>query len=995
MRWTSTPDANRYQQRRMVHWFNPPHSIRIGIESFIGVLFGPFTDRREMQAALGPRQTIYPYEEDQGSRKEFWLDFIADTGDGWNSTYTMAWLLAQPSLTFTHQEQSLVLPRGRILIMGGDEVYPIANEDQYRYRTKGPYDAALPKLKGKEGPDLFAIPGNHDWYDGLLSFLRTFCQSRDIGAWNTRQSRSYFAIKLPYNWWLWGVDTQLRSDIDKPQLDYFTWVCKDNMKKGDRVILVAPVPGWLHVNRDERERQQDDAERGPHRILEFLEEQLIRKNGFDLCLTLAGDQHHYARYEDTTGTRHKISSGGGGAFLHGTHTLPRHLPLKEDDRTIVYFKTTAYPTAAASRKLVLGNLLFPFKNPLFSWWILGTLYLLHAWMLQLGSQDLATPFSKQLLRIPASDWLVPGRFFLPQALWSILDAYLDVIRVTPEVLIFPVGLLLGLTLFCTPRQRSYSFLAVRKLIGGILHAPLHWLLSLILFWAFVSVNSLFIPWFMSLLPISLRDQLATWFPRLLFSVEMIFIGGLAGGFLFGLYLLLANRVFHYHDETAFSSLRIQDYKNFLRLKISPQELSVYPIGVDKVPRRWRMKPANGQTSRFEPVDRQITPLLIEDPIVIRGSAPGLQVASHEQGIGFTFQETMEGWFSMDRISAMLPAEGAARGQIANTKLTLNLTVQINNLDRFICDEQHRGLLHAQIVFPALSPTPIRARNGFVALFARYAQTARKRMIYELAFTFKGQDYYLAGEKLVEDEPGIDFWKDTTTLQTRLHLGQSKSGQVVGAGILRITLPGLLRQTASMRALNAASCRERFQAFGVFLFFFANEMWDSYFKRAKGVSFKALFFPWLGLGAFYVVHAWALGADFVSQLGGIHLGEVIRSLWTAYRDAFTASPWIIALPLALWLCLTLYSIKQDAFPRLDRSARFWRTVLSLLHTGAHMFLNLMLIWAFVHLNAGVLARLGAIPTKTLLALEMFLVGGYAAGLLFRILKQVKLRRPYVG
>ena len=58
--------------------------------------------------------------------------------------------------------------------------------------------AAVP-AGGRARPSLYAVPGNHDWYDGLTAFLRLFARQRDatIGGWRTRQSRSYFAVRLP------------------------------------------------------------------------------------------------------------------------------------------------------------------------------------------------------------------------------------------------------------------------------------------------------------------------------------------------------------------------------------------------------------------------------------------------------------------------------------------------------------------------------------------------------------------------------------------------------------------------------------------------------------------------------------------------------------------------------------------------------------------------------------------------------------------------------
>lgn len=58
---------------------------------------------------------------DQFSEKDdIWFDFMADTGDGGNSSYTVARLLAQPSLRVTTNESVLSLPRGNLLLIGGD-----------------------------------------------------------------------------------------------------------------------------------------------------------------------------------------------------------------------------------------------------------------------------------------------------------------------------------------------------------------------------------------------------------------------------------------------------------------------------------------------------------------------------------------------------------------------------------------------------------------------------------------------------------------------------------------------------------------------------------------------------------------------------------------------------------------------------------------------------------------------------------------------------------
>src|SRR4029450_7416960 len=112
------------------------------------------------------------------------------------------------------------LPRGRILVLGGAEVYPVASPEGYDHRLEGPWRAALP-WTGPPSATLYAIPGNHDWFDGLTGFMRLFGQGRWIGGWRTHQTRSYFAAQLPHRWWLWGVDIQSDALIDEPQLDFF------------------------------------------------------------------------------------------------------------------------------------------------------------------------------------------------------------------------------------------------------------------------------------------------------------------------------------------------------------------------------------------------------------------------------------------------------------------------------------------------------------------------------------------------------------------------------------------------------------------------------------------------------------------------------------------------------------------------------------------------------------------------------------------------------
>src|SRR5262249_15678846 len=170
--------------------------------------------------------------------------------------------LAQEKLRFSAQDakdKDCGLRRADILIFGGDEVYPVASHEKYEDRLVKPYQSALepkfnqraraPKPETLPLPHVYAIPGNHDWYDTLTAFTRVFCDEKvkefGGGSWKAPQNRSYFALRLPGNWWLIGIDLQLNSDLDTVQLQYFEMVA-EKMRPGDRIILCSPEPYWAY-----------------------------------------------------------------------------------------------------------------------------------------------------------------------------------------------------------------------------------------------------------------------------------------------------------------------------------------------------------------------------------------------------------------------------------------------------------------------------------------------------------------------------------------------------------------------------------------------------------------------------------------------------------------------------------------------------------------------------------------------------------------------------
>jgi hypothetical protein len=558
------------KQSRMVGWYDPGQLLRTGKEVVVSGLLGVRADYRLLES-LAAKQDIY---DDYMSEREIWIDYVADVGDGWDPTYTIASLLAAESLQvapLSGPGESVTTERGRILIMGGDEVYPVANREAYMERTVGPFTSAFPERHPCH-PDLFAIPGNHDWYDGLVSFTRLFCQGRAIGGWRTRQKRSYFALQLPHRWWLWGVDIQLESDIDQLQLEYFRKAA-GKMNPGDRVILATAEPHWIYGNIYDPKLQQN---------LAFLEENIIGQAKAKLQVVLAGDLHHYRRHEATDASQVQlITSGGGGAFLHSTYGPPVE-EIRVGAAALLYRRKAEFPSQEISRRLLRLDLGFLFLNPRFGL-LTGVLYFL------IGSA-LGPELQEDLSRLPVSavNLFTALGFALRSAVGTLAGLLLTSLIVG------------GFISFTDTHKRAYRFLA------GSLHAFANLLAVLLIGWVLVRSEA----YVTNLARHSLPATIAI-------AVSLFLGGYIAGSCIMGLYLYVSLRFFRRHSNEAFSALHIPDYKNFLRLHIDSEGvLTIFPIGVVKIPRKWQALVSRKESDPvFVPAGAHtIDAGLIEEPI---------------------------------------------------------------------------------------------------------------------------------------------------------------------------------------------------------------------------------------------------------------------------------------------------------------------------------------------------------------------------------------------
>jgi hypothetical protein len=322
--------------------------------------------------------------------RPLWVDFVADTGDDRDVSQAVARMLFG-SYSVDGDGGPRVLPRGDVLLFGGDTAYPVATGEEIARRLVVPWNDALRERSGDEERRrvLLGIPGNHDWYDGLDGFGRLFRRNphgtlgdddeprsalgrrhlkREAGivarqlhidelggivrglaaAW--RSVRAFVAgEKIPRprrlaligydpvqdaSYWALPLAPGLEAwgvDRQLGRLDYrqrLFFADRRRTAPSGKLLFVAPDPALAYGEKH--------APGG--RMLSACRLSLER----DAILYLTGDAHHYERRVPGPKSAHVIA-GGGGAFLHGTRMAPSPGGPAE----------CAYPDAATSRRLLI------------------------------------------------------------------------------------------------------------------------------------------------------------------------------------------------------------------------------------------------------------------------------------------------------------------------------------------------------------------------------------------------------------------------------------------------------------------------------------------------------------------------------------------------------------------------------------------------------------------------------------------------------------------
>ncbi|WP_242906738.1 metallophosphoesterase family protein [Actinomadura terrae] len=301
-------------------------------------LFGDPADaiRRRCVTALRERGTPAAFTVHRSS-PEFSFVLVGDTGEGDKSQYAVV-----PPLLHAAAGTDF-------MVIASDVIYPAGDAAEYPAKFFRPY-------KDYPAP-IYAVPGNHDWYDGLRGFLHVFCDLdvdcapppwrgplafvprlfwrasgtvepsvlaearrtyRGAPGQQAAQPGPYWAIDTP-SLRIVGIDTGITGRIDRDQGEWLREVSAGPKPK----MLVTGKP--LYVDDDLRPCPIEGG---------GTVDEIVRDPAHHYVAAIGGDIHNYQHYPvtlDDGRVLHYIVSGGGGAFMHATHVIPRTHVVDEAD----------------------------------------------------------------------------------------------------------------------------------------------------------------------------------------------------------------------------------------------------------------------------------------------------------------------------------------------------------------------------------------------------------------------------------------------------------------------------------------------------------------------------------------------------------------------------------------------------------------------------------------------------------------------------------------
>ena len=201
--------------------------------------------------------------------------------------------------------------------------------------------------------------------------------------------------------------------------------------------------------------------------------------------------------------------------------------------------------------------------------------------------------------------------------------------------------------------------------------------------------------------------------------------------------------------------------------------------------------------------------------------------------GVTFSEKLEGWIGARELDVN---QGVITGRRDDTRLLLELEMDVPDVDAVVRDTGSPAQARGYVSSPLLGGRCEVLEGSTFHLLQARPEHRSFRMLYRL-FTRDagGAPVTVSGFKVVFDDRGWDVWTDTTSLHTRLLRGhldkdaEDRAGadEVLGAGIVEITLPVFLRLMVGMKGDVGDRLRFGRAFFGT--------LWDVYSGRAGSIQ----------------------------------------------------------------------------------------------------------------------------------------------------------------
>ena len=179
-------------------------------------------------------------------------------------------------------------------------------------------------------------------------------------------------------------------------------------------------------------------------------------------------------------------------------------------------------------------------------------------------------------------------------------------------------------------------------------------------------------------------------------------------------------------------------------------------------------------------------------------------------------------------------KGFRAGKKSRTALMFHVTVHMQDIERFVADEQHPGTITGHVQCDALGGR-LEVQQGWFNLFVEAGEHGERKLMKYRLFLQDGEGHpiTLRGYKDVENGPGLDLWPDTSTLFTYIYKGHVEpeaddGAEIVAGGILHIRPTDFAVQLTTLRVQPA----HRVDAIARFGALFAGDLWEVYGPRAK-------------------------------------------------------------------------------------------------------------------------------------------------------------------